>query len=367
MFAHKFRSVIKVMAAAGLFTMFLAVYAIADLFQVVQVLTLAQISTIFGEDNRLDVYQVRNPFVRNLANSTVGLFVSRYVEMNNETGRAKLRLRDYSKAEELCEEEPFEDQPMGPFCSGTLVGPDIILTAGHCIETEQECRDTSFVFGFSIKKENEIPTSVPIGDVYKCERIIKRNYDSQHGDWALIKLDTLVSGRKPLKLNPSKMPIRKGTPLIVVGHPKGLPTKISGKAKVIDPGLGREFFSSTLDTFSGNSGSAVFNACTLLIEGIHSFGDWRHFRYKGNCKISRRAKGVYKQQDFSYKAPEDFPSKAERPKVTEDGPSIASSEMKASLIYPALRAALRDKGDEDADDEEIRSLEFPRHIETPED
>ena len=59
---------------------------------------------------------------------------------------------------------------------------------------------------------------------------------------------------------------------MVIGHPVGLPLKISAGASVRDASkVG--YFVADLDTFGGNSGSPVFNTATKLIEGILVRGD----------------------------------------------------------------------------------------------
>ena len=46
------------------------------------------------------------------------------------------------------------------------------------------------------------------------------------------------------------------TPLVVIGHPSGLPTKIADGAWVRN-NESEYYFVTNLDTFGGNSGSAV--------------------------------------------------------------------------------------------------------------
>lgn len=58
-----------------------------------------------------------------------------------------------------------------------------------------------------------------------------------------------------------------GEGLFVVGHPSGLPTKVAGGTEVVGNDEDN-FFTALLDTFGGNSGSAVFNSETLEVEGI---------------------------------------------------------------------------------------------------
>ncbi len=71
---------------------------------------------------------------------------------------------------------------------------------------------------------------------------------------------------------------------MVIGHPAGLPTKVSGGAKVRDAGPTGHFVAN-LDTYGGNSGSAVFNAKTGLIEGILVRGEI-DYTWRGGCKVS---------------------------------------------------------------------------------
>jgi V8-like Glu-specific endopeptidase len=63
---------------------------------------------------------------------------------------------------------------------------------------------------------------------------------------------------------------------VVIGHPTGLPTKVSAGANVRS--VNDVYFVANLDTFGGNSGSAVFNAETGEIEGILVRGE-RDYRY----------------------------------------------------------------------------------------
>jgi len=48
----------------------------------------------------------------------------------------------------------------------------------------------------------------------------------------------------------------------------------------------RYFFKTDLDTFGGNSGSAVFNARTNLIEGILVRGDVDFVKSPAGCKVA---------------------------------------------------------------------------------
>jgi len=224
---------------------------------------LADSRTVYGTDDRLDYYAAPAA-LQKLADSTVALFKANEVQADGT-----LSLFSYAEAFNLCKREPFSEQPIGAFCSGSLVAPDTIMTAGHCIRNDSDCANTKFVFGFALKSVR-MPLKAQPGDIYSCAGIIARQ-ESQAGDYALIKLNRPVTNRAPLKLNRGEN-IAEGTHLLVIGHPKGLPVKIAGNASVRDasqPG----FFVANLDTYQSNSGSAVFNAETHLVEGILVRGD----------------------------------------------------------------------------------------------
>lgn len=237
---------------------------------------------IYGGDDRLDLYQVQDRKLLELADSTVGLFQS--WDVRTEGDKAVFFTHSYGEKLNLCREEPFWEQSAGAFCSGALVGPDIVLTAGHCLESELDCASTKFVFGFDITKAGEQPTSVDVGEVYRCIDLLGREQRKNGPDWALVKLDRPVGNHAVLKLDLSGT-LANGDPLFAIGHPAGLPTKISGGAKVRDispPG----FFVATLDAYGGDSGGAVFNAKNGLLEGILVQGE-ADYIYKGDCRVSK--------------------------------------------------------------------------------
>ena len=225
----------------------------------------ARPDVIYGDDDRLDLHQVSSPKLLSMADSTVALFQGGSV--SSEGGTSNLQTSSYGDRYNLCEDEPFRDQNNGAFCSGSLVGDDLIMTAGHCVRSQSSCESTKFVFGFGIKdKEAGTPGSVPSGDVYSCKELLGSTVENSGPDWAIIRLDRPVTGHAPLKITRDGAPA-KGTPLVVIGHPAGLPTKIAGGAYVRDADK-NGYFVANLDTYGGNSGSAVFNGLSGQIEGI---------------------------------------------------------------------------------------------------
>lgn len=287
---------------------------------------------IYGDDGRIDLWQTDDARLKKMAGATVALFEAAGVSPDGE--RAKLSTQIYGERMGLCPEEPFFEQPMGAFCSGSLVAPDVIMTAGHCVTSQENCAGIKFVFGFAVTEKGAKPSSVPAGDVYGCKELIGREQDGAGADWALVRLDRRVEGREPLKLNLTGK-IEEKTPVLVIGHPAGLPTKIAGGANVRDaskPG----FFVANLDTYGGNSGSAVFNAETGLVEGILVRGE-QDYVYNGSCRVSNkcpndgcRGEDVTKITNVADK----IPAAAHESRVAALKPRLAS--MVASLSPEAM-------------------------------
>lgn len=228
---------------------------------------------IYGNDDRLDIWEVLDPDLLNLADSTV-VFLNESAITDNGDGTFTIDSTPTlaTKIGNPCPDEPFLDQPAPGFCSGFLVGPDLIATAGHCITDHASCDSTYIVFGFDALDPFSVRTVVPDHDVFRCSDIVARRLDGGTGeDWAVIQLDREVVCHQPLDIRRSgKIPDNQA--LTVIGHPRGMPKKVAGNANVRD-NTNQRFFSANLDTYTGNSGSPVFNTHTRIVEGILVRGD----------------------------------------------------------------------------------------------
>jgi V8-like Glu-specific endopeptidase len=248
---------------------------------------------IYGADDRLDYYAA-SPEWRKPADSTAALFPAGSVKPDGT-----LFLFNHGQVDYLCPGERFANQPKGPSCTGSLVAPDIIMTAGHCFSTPacvdkwneaecapisvEKCAKTKFVFGYAIKTADVMPTSVPPEEVYDCGGIIAMKLDDTH-DFAFVRLNKPVANHSPLQLNRGAG-IAAGSSVVTIGYPNGTPEKVTGGAKVrnvSDP----EFFVTDLDAFKGNSGGPVFNAATHLVEGIVVSGE-KNFVQVGDCMVAK--------------------------------------------------------------------------------
>ena len=84
-----------------------------------------------------------------------------------------------------------------------LVGPDLLVTAGHCVTSQRNCESFSWVFDYNVKSDDQsLDFSVDASSVYKCSKIIgKILVEQQKNDFALIRLDREVTDRTPLRIS----------------------------------------------------------------------------------------------------------------------------------------------------------------------
>lgn len=238
---------------------------------------------IYGEDNRLDIYEVDDERYIDLAKSTAAMMTHDLLKDSN----AQEYFIDAPSFEKRggCSTERFSEQPTASTCSGFLVGSKLLMTAGHCVYSEEACESNSWVFDYKIDYSGQDKVYVNKDSVYKCKKVIKKSLDHDTlMDYALIELDREVVDRKPLKYRTNGR-VSLGAPLLVIGHPTGLPTKIADNATVRS--INSIYLRTNLDTYAGNSGSAVFNALTLEVEGILVRGDNDyHFSEERDCNYS---------------------------------------------------------------------------------
>lgn len=219
---------------------------------------------IYGNDDRRDVYDNTNSLYAELAKSTAAMIAHSKLTKNGATTTVS---GSTLEARGMCESIRFSQQITAANCSGFLVGPDLLVTAGHCIRSQGDCSGSAWVFDFAVEADGDDARSVPTSSVYSCVEILEQRLDrASQDDYALIRLDRAVTDRAPLTVRKSGS-ITDNQSIVVIGHPTGLPTKIADGANV-RTNTDSVFFVANLDTFGGNSGSAVFNAETGEVEGI---------------------------------------------------------------------------------------------------
>jgi len=237
---------------------------------------------IYGpNDNRTEVIDFPSAEFREKAKSVAAMVVKRELIADTENiGEYWFFQRNVGRSYRLCPGERFREQVMLANCSGFLINENTLVTAGHCVVDQEQCESSYWVFDYVLgtKRINE-------GNVFTCKKLLSHSLEDKFTsfkDYAVIRLDR-VTGREGLELRKQGRP-NLGTPLVTIGHPIGLPMKITDGATVrlgslrgllrpIKSALRkRYFFLSNIDAYGGNSGSPVLNGDTGIVEGLLSEG-----------------------------------------------------------------------------------------------
>ena len=250
-----------------------------------------EVSSIYGPDSRVEAIlasvvaataaaveaqanlaEVEAKLSRNL-DGVAGIVLD--TQMTFDGVQWHLDTETYKKKKTLCDNATkFDDQPVAPFCTAFLVGPRVLVTAGHCYEN-YTLAQTRFVFGFR-GETRPFPDTFKNDDVYVGADLIIGS-----SDYAIITLNRDVVGRTPLRVDRTTK-IKKTDPVYVIGHPAGLPLKHARGAAVRSVGF--DTFTANLDVLGGNSGSPVFLETTHEVVGMHVIGD-DGYQLAGSCYL----------------------------------------------------------------------------------
>lgn len=237
---------------------------------------------IYGEDNRKDVYESKDSALVELSKSTAAMIPNSSISLSS--GMATIK-GETLESRGICAEERFAKQMTAANCSGFMVSENVLVTAGHCIKSEADCAGYKWVFDYKMDALMQNSIKVDASDVYSCSRIIARSLDSAtKDDFAVIQLDRKTDRRALTFRKSGKVSV--GADVVVIGHPSGLPTKIADGAQVRSHSP--KFFVANLDTYGGNSGSAVFNQRTGEVEGILVRGENDYVASDKGCMVSNK-------------------------------------------------------------------------------
>jgi len=167
-------------------------------------------------------------------------------------------------------------------CSATMIGPDLILTAGHCADSLLAIESGSFTLDFQTDAAGNRPPGYN-PKFHKMTRLVKTGFSvpgvgagvstGSALDYAVIQIKTPAAG-----LGVTPRTIRATLPsigeeLFVVHHPRGTVKKISRKPA--DPtcqvlGASSNVLTYACDSDNGSSGSSVFDTAGRIV----AVNDW---------------------------------------------------------------------------------------------
>lgn len=227
---------------------------------------------IYGADNRKDIYQIADTGVVKNSATIVGFFRKSdlvFFPDKSVALRNKITLKSiYS----LCNDEPFCNQYIGPYCTGFAVSSKLIASAGHCMKG-MSLDDFVCIFGYRLNSVSDSSVRFTAEQVYYPESVIN-GLTTQSKDYLLVTVKGTIPASRISAIDKKEvaMPMKN---IYVIGHPCGLPIKVADNAEVRNND-NPDFFVTNLDTYKGNSGSPVYSSLTnqvigILVGGEHDF------------------------------------------------------------------------------------------------
>lgn len=196
--------------------------------------------------------------------------------------RVRLQHQTNGNFNALCPGQRWWNQPVvlersgeafGSFgYTGYLVAPDLVLTCWHGWDHFQHARQVA-ILDYATRPDSEVPVDLPADSVIEVaptpvfgpDRAIETALCA--GDWVLLRLVRSVARA----VVPTQIAApRPGAPVYTLGHALGLPLKLAQGGRVL--GVAGAAFRVALDTYTGNSGSPVFDADSHALIGIVSEG-----------------------------------------------------------------------------------------------
>jgi hypothetical protein len=253
---------------------------------------------VYGEDQRLDYFELTNQESKNLvAESGVALVARATLAHINEPSTS------LASVHQVCPGEEFRRQPSIAFCSAVLIDWDLILTAAHCGRLFATA-DMVAMLGYYLDSPNHLASRAE--DVIDIADIVAEglgNDETVGGfeDYALMRLEhPVVAPRRPAAFDKFASSTTPGAAIQVISSPSGLPLKYDngGHLRSPDPLMGT--FAADTDTFAGSSGGGAFDAKGNLI-GLLAQGDGDYVRTSSDCnQVIRREPSAAPGEMFEF-------------------------------------------------------------------
>ncbi len=167
-------------------------------------------------------------------------------------------------------------------CTATLIAPDLVITAGHCVASDDEIKTGAITFDF----ETDCNLDRPAGyspRFFKLRKLIETGYLRPPGDgravidYSIVQIETPPGGFPfpPIPFRPGSLALSPGDPLFIVHHRRGTAKKVSSwlndtncMVKEVHP----TYVTWDCSVDNGSSGSSVFDSAGRIVANVTTFG-----------------------------------------------------------------------------------------------
>lgn len=238
-------------------------------------------------------------------NAAVALVLPALHVLPQQDGTLQLQTFKMDESWNLCSSEPLvQAPPLATACTGFLIAPDVLVTAGHCMVTLGEVKNEknaycdTFVFLFNyVYGSDQKVAPIRSEQLVGCKKIIyASNFSSTDPnsgkisfgkDIAYVQLDRAMPF-KPFKVAEKSAPREPFThaKIRMLGHPMGMPLVETVGTALEHNGA---YLRSALSSFPANSGSAVKNKDNEVIGVlVRGYPDSFIEQFDHKCSIHNR-------------------------------------------------------------------------------
>src|SRR4029077_7415432 len=144
--------------------------------------------TIYDHDRRLDYPE----FASNGDYARVAESVAAFISPDQyhiDGKELRITAKSLSATRSVCSDQPYSGQPAASFCTGFVVGPDVVATAGHCIK--DNWKSSRIVFGYRMLQNGSL-SSISTTNVYAPTLILAQKVEGGGEDYAMLRVDRVM-------------------------------------------------------------------------------------------------------------------------------------------------------------------------------